>query len=228
MDRRTTERLLDSAAAGRPVGPDPVVRVLRAATRPGQAGELAGEDRAVAAFRSAGLAAAPGRRSLRTSLSRLLTVRIATPAAALTAGVLGLGGVALAASTGALPDLPHVRPATHAPSTNPTRAPAPGTGGARGHLSPSASPELVGLCRAWLAAAVANPGKAAPGQLVGAAGGAERVRKYCDDLLAAAPPADDQGKATPKPSGAPSADPSKHPGKDPSKHPDRQSTPTSP
>ena len=239
VDRRTAERLLDSAAAGRPVGPEPLVRLVRAATVPGQAGELAGEDRAVTAFRVAQLAPVnvQRQRTLKATLAKLVTVKIAA-----LAGALAIGGVALAAGTGALPNLPHVGPASHGPSVHPTGIPAQGTDPTHPRSSPS--PSLVGLCHAWLAAAADNPGKAADdpafGALIAVAGGRERVQQYCVVLLATSRP--DEGKPSGTPGNQPTATPgdqsSKHPGKDPSKHPDRgqpatpgnqpAATPTSP
>ncbi|MFI8803379.1 hypothetical protein [Micromonospora chalcea] len=61
-DRAESDRLLDAARAGSPPGPqtDPLTRLLSAAAGPATAGEIAGEDRAVAAFRAARAAPAPG------------------------------------------------------------------------------------------------------------------------------------------------------------------------
>lgn len=233
VDRRTTERLLDTAAAGRPVGPDPLVRLIRAATLPGGGRELAGEDLAVAAFRDARHTAVTARRrgSLRASLAKLVSVKIAA-----LAGALAVGGVALAAGTGALPDLPYIGPASHTPAVHSTTTNEPGGDGARSHGSPS--PSLVGLCHAWLAGVADNPGKApqnpAFGQLLTAAGGRDQVQRYCDDLLASAAPDKDKGGPDGKPSGTPGgrptetpgADSSRHPGREPSKRPDKAPTPS--
>jgi hypothetical protein len=237
VDRRTAERLLDSAAAGRPVGPKPLVRLVRAATLPGRPGELAGEDRAVTAFRGAQFApVAARRRTLKATLAKLVTVKIAA-----LVGALAIGGVALAAGTGALPNLPHVGPASHGPSVHPTGTPP---GSDRSHPRSSPSPALVGPCHAWLASVADNPGKApdnpAFGALITAAGGRERVQQYCVELLAT--PSPDRGKPSVTPGNQPTATPSnestRHPGRDPSKHPDRvqpatpgdqpTATPTSP
>lgn len=221
MDRRTAERLLDSAAAGRPVGPEPLVRLVRAATLPGRPDELTGEDRAVTAFRGARVAPVR-RRTVKSSLAKLVTVKIAALAGALT-----IGGVALAAGTGALPNLPYVGPASRTPSVHPTGTP-PGTD--RAHPR-SSSPALVGLCHAWLASIADNPGKAADnpafGALIAAAGGRDQVQPYCTDLLATPTPDKDQGRPSETPGNQPTTpdnQSSKRPGRDPSKHPDKAQT----
>jgi hypothetical protein len=124
MDRRTADRLLRGDRSGHPLD-----QVLAAATAPATARELAGEADVMAAFRAAGLAPAPRRRSslLRSAVARLLTLKVAVVALGTSATI---GGVALAANTGALPgplgdDSPMVSsPASRTTSETPER-PAP-------------------------------------------------------------------------------------------------------
>ncbi|WP_233607740.1 hypothetical protein [Micromonospora chalcea] len=83
-DRAESDRLLDAARAGSPPGPqtDPLTRLLSAAAGPATAGEIAGEDRAVAAFRAARAGPVPAvrpRRRLRiaAALSGLAATAVA-------------------------------------------------------------------------------------------------------------------------------------------------------
>ncbi|MCZ7420725.1 MULTISPECIES: hypothetical protein [unclassified Micromonospora] len=201
MDRKTADRLLDAdpvalSQAG------PLAAPLRAARGPARPDEMAGEHLAVAAFRAAADLAPesrPRRESmLRSTLAKLLTVKAATVVAA-----TGLGGVALAAGTGALPDPvvdPTTRPATHAPAA-PTATPSLPAGPAdRAGVGDSPSPSLTGLCQAY-AAGAANPGKASENpafaELVEAAGGAGQVDEYCADAASK-----DRARPTGAPGGA--------------------------
>ncbi|WP_147376269.1 hypothetical protein [Micromonospora radicis] len=127
IDRETADRLLDGDPvaldrAGRLAGP------LRALRSPAQPEEIAGEPAAMTAFRAtAGIGAEArtgGRPRLGAALARLLTVKAAAVVAA-----TGLGGVALAAGTGALSNplvgTPDTPPATHAPGSPSPVRPAP-------------------------------------------------------------------------------------------------------
>ncbi|MFA1540318.1 hypothetical protein [Actinomadura monticuli] len=122
LDRRAADRLLDGAGGPAPPGtpPDGQLRALLAsAAAPGRAGELAGEDAAVAAFRAA---PAPARTSRLAVLRRFLTAKVI----ALVGGsILLTGGVAYA--TG------------HFPGQSPAPAPAPthGRHGGGGDSSPA-------------------------------------------------------------------------------------------
>src|SRR5690349_16453974 len=126
----------------------------------------------------------------------------ALPAAGLVAGalVLGGGGIALAATHGALnvPFTGHDNRSEHAPaapsSTNPglshtpghSASHAPGTPKATHTPSSSPSPSLEGLCHAFQAGA--DPQKAtnpAFSALRAAAGGADNVSSYCTHLIGA-------------------------------------------
>ncbi|MEU4691036.1 hypothetical protein [Actinoplanes sp. NPDC023714] len=102
MDRKTAESLLAD--------------LLSAAKAPGTERELAGEAAAMAAFRAAAHSPAPARRG--NPLLKLLTVKVVAVAFATTATV---GGVALAASTGALPN-PISAPSSAEPSPSPPAA----------------------------------------------------------------------------------------------------------
>jgi hypothetical protein len=79
---------------------EPLEAVLRAATAPGHPEELAGEEKAAAAFRAA--VPAPRRRSL---FARILTVKVVIVGA-----VAASTGVVLAAAGGVLPLLPDPTP----------------------------------------------------------------------------------------------------------------------
>ena len=149
LDRKTAERLLDSATVGRPAGPDHLSRLLAAAAGPGHADGSVGEDRAVAAFRTARPALVPERRrasALVASLAKLLTIKVAA-----VAGAVAIGGVALAASTGTLPKVPVVphlpnggvaSPAVRSsePSVSGSSRPHPHESPAAGNADPTAGP----------------------------------------------------------------------------------------
>jgi hypothetical protein len=234
IDRDTAEHLLAGApAARRRVGP--LGEYLAAAAAPGTPHELAGGSAALAAFQAAHLQPADKQRRtsmLKTALAKLLTVK----AAALLA-VTAAGGVALAATTGALPNpltnTPAATPsATHA-TGRPTATPSPRSGG------PSAMPSasLLGLCHAYTAGAGTDNGKAltdpAFTDLITAAGGASKVTTFCATILASAAanaashpgaPADtthptDRPTSTPASSQHPTVAPTEHPTGPPPSHP---------
>jgi hypothetical protein len=213
IDRRTAERMLDRARAGRPAGGDPLVDLLALAAAPAGRDELAGESAALAAFRAARLAPAnrPRRQSMiKTTLAKALTLKAAAVLAATAAG-----GVALAASTGALPN-PLSETTQHAPSAAGHVSGRPSVAGShRGGpdgSDASPSPSLVGLCHAYLAGAGSDHGKAlenpAFSVLITTAGGKDKVDAFCTALLASAGPSKDAkdhptGASTPHPTGAP-------------------------
>jgi hypothetical protein len=103
-DRRATEQLLRRDPAARRNSPQ-LAALLDAAAAPGRPGELAGRSAALAAFRDGRRlpVAIPGhrRRSARSRLARLLTLKVAVGLA------VASGSVALAAATGALPGTPY-------------------------------------------------------------------------------------------------------------------------
>jgi len=228
LDRYTAERLL-SAAASAPDGRDPLARVLAAAAAPPHRGEFTGERAASAAFRAA-FAASIGQPHHRSTVERmllkLLTLKAAIGAALLAAATAG--GLALAGSTGLLPDslggqstaggsANGGRPTVSAWRTASPSADPPTTAAApSGATAQSPSPSLVGLCQAYTAAAIENAGTAldnpAFAVLIDAAGGPSKVADYCQALLATAaastPPAtgDQPGRPSdrpPNPTGKP-------------------------
>ncbi|MGR6319341.1 hypothetical protein Q2K19_29240 [Micromonospora soli] len=213
-DRAESERLLDAVRAGRAPGPgaDPLARVLAAAAAPGDPGELAGEERALAAFRAARAkpapvpARAPRRRRLRLGVAAWAAGLAATATAGVAFAAVsldrpeqpappttpaGTDGSSAASPTGSSPTTGTAGPA---PSTG---APATGTGGPG---QPAKVQQLTGLCRAYLAqpdpqraTALETPAFA---DLAAAAGGAEQVEAYCLRLVPDA--------ASPSPRGNPS------------------------
>jgi hypothetical protein len=225
-DHHILERLLEGRLdpASAPPHYRRLARLLAAMTAPAAPQELAGERQAMASF-------AAERRSHPSTLSprrtavprKVLTMKAA--AAALVA-VLSLGGVAAAAS-GLLPD--QASPvADQAPATTAADAAAHGLGKAaaaslgesaragsadgQGRES-AAGPEVTraaraGLCRAWQAGQGGEHGRrmdaVAFQALVEAAGGADEVADYCQDVTAASSGgAHGQGQGSPPSVSAP-------------------------
>lgn len=181
IDRDAAEQLLRGAVGGPsagqgdsltgPDGPGPVARVLAAAAAPATAGELTGEEAALAAFREARLTSEPvvttpvRRRSMATAA---LARAFSTKAAATVLGATALCGVAVAAGTGNIPALgggepsepAHTLTGTDGTTGATTSGSAPGSAtvvpspGASAHQSgtPSAGPQAGGP------SAVPNPG----------------------------------------------------------------------
>lgn len=150
---------------------------------------------------------------IKATLLKLLTVK----AAAVAAVVVGTGGVALAASTGAIPNplAGHATPAASASKSHPTGGPD-ATDHPNGNANPS--PSVVGLCTAYTdnrsghGKALESPAFQA---LVAAAGGNDSVDTFCAGILASAKP----DPATGHPGGQPSNHPTDHPTGKPSDHP---------
>lgn len=242
IGRGTAEQLILRGPAISSSAPEPLWTVLAAAAAPGRYDELAGEQAAVAAFREARLATALNARRpsmIQTALAKLLTVKIAAATIAATT----LGGVALAAGTGALPT-----PGDQDKAPKPTQSKE--LVGSRGGASPSTSPKaekpstgtpspsMVGLCKAYTAHPMDSRGKALESAaftaLVTAAGGGAKVGGYCTTVLAAASaspkaptgkptdtPADKPtDKATAKPTDGPTA-PEQQPTAHPTGRPDQ-------
>jgi len=207
-DQDLLERLLDSRLnpASAPPGYDELTRLLTAATAPATPEELTDEQLAMAAFAAEMRSHPPSLVPRRTAVPRkILTMKAA--AAALVA-VLSLGGVAAAAG-GLLPD--QASPvADQAPATTGADAAAHGLGKAaaanlggaanagsaesRGRAS-AAGPDAsgaarAGLCRAWQAGQGADHGRrmnaVAFQALAEAAGGADNIAAYCEDVTAGA------------------------------------------
>jgi hypothetical protein len=228
LDRYTAEALLSGVPAARR-GAGRLGEHLAAAAAPGRPEELAGWPVVLAAFRAAHPQPVADQRRkpvIKTWLTKLLTVKAAAVLAVAATG----GGVALAASSGTLPnplaDKPAVTPSTGHDTDRPgTAASHPGGKG------PSAlpSPSLVGLCHAYEAGAGADHGKALESPaftaLITEAGGKDKVDGYCKTLLATSPgngsgpsahPSGDSGDAgTQHPTGAPT----EHPTGAPTSHP---------
>lgn len=187
IDRDTAERLLSGAAVHPGHHHDRLARLIAAAGAPPDSGETPGDQAAMDAFRAArlDLAHSPRRPSvIETALAKLLTLKIA---AAAVVAATATGGVALAASTGVLPnplggDTPRVEQSQH-----PTGRPSTTTGQQDAAGTPS--PSLIGLCRAYAAGAGDNDGKALENPafeaLIAAAGDRDKVDRYCDTALTA-------------------------------------------
>lgn len=199
MDRKTAEELLRGDRAGHPL-----TELLAAAKAPATAGELSGEADALAAFRAAAQSPDVVPRRRRSMLAKLLTLKVAAAAFACTATV---GGVALAASTGALPNPIGSERPSHSPSHSASRSPSASHAprpsfSARPVPSGSALPDL---CREWAGKDRDHRAKALDdahfGELVKRAGKKDRnrVEQFC-------------GLREPAPSGKPSARPSGRPG----------------
>ena len=119
ISRNAAERLLDG-----PTGPDsdPLTRVLAAAAAPARDLELAGEQVAVAAFEANHLVPVVNpQKEHKSMLAKLLTAKILFSSLAACA----TGGVALAASTGALTSSPAPHPTASASPTSSWSQPAP-------------------------------------------------------------------------------------------------------
>ncbi|MBB5868116.1 hypothetical protein F4553_001495 [Allocatelliglobosispora scoriae] len=191
-DDDAVERLLREAAPDRPSGDDRLAELLRAAGAPGRPEEFTGEAAAMAAFRAARRGAsvvqveAPPRR---LAWRRLLTVKVVALVAA-----VAVGGVAVAAGAGVLPNPLRPAPAASSPAPKPPHVP----GSAAPTTTPSSTPgrgtpakpaaNAVGLCTSYLRHPDRADGKAAKSPafagLVSAAGGSDRIESYCSDLLA--------------------------------------------
>src|SRR5215211_1242013 len=225
-DQDLLDRLLDGRLdpASAPPHYRRLARLLAAMTAPAAPQELAGERQAMASFAAAMRSHPPTLSPRRTAVPRkVLTIKAA--AAALVAA-LSLGGVAAAAS-GLLPD--QASPvADQAPATTGADAAAHGLGkAAAANLGGSANagsadgqgrasatgPDVTraaraGLCRAWQAGQGADHGRrmdaVAFQALVEAAGGADQVAAYCQDVTpGSSAGAQGQGQASPPSVSAP-------------------------
>jgi hypothetical protein len=189
-----------------PPGYSGLARLLAAMTAPAAAEELAGEQQTMAEFAAVMRSRPPTLSPRRIAVpTKVFTVKAA--AAALVA-VLSIGGIA-AAATGLLPD--QASPvADQAAATTAADAAGHGLGqAAAANLAGTAqagSPEGqgreaavgpdaagaagAGLCRAWQAGQGANQGRrmdaVAFQALVDAAGGADKVAAYCEEVTAGA------------------------------------------
>lgn len=191
LNRETAERLLRGDAAA--PDHDRLTGMLHAAAAPARADELAREDAVMVAYRDAHLDARSPRTQrgsmIKTTLAKLVTVKVAAVIAATTAG-----GIAVASATGNLPTQDN-RPSHEAPagpSDHPTGKPGDlptsdrGNGqgkGAENGGNGTPSPSLDGLCRAYTANVHTDPGKALDSPaftvLIDAAGGEDKVADFC-------------------------------------------------
>lgn len=208
IDRRTAERLLDQVRTGTLTGQPPLAALLAAAAVPGRPQELTGEQYIATAFRTAPATPAPqpGRLSvIKSAVAKVLTVKVMA-----ILGTTAAGGVALAATTGALPN--PLTGTSHGVSAGLSAAPdASESGAAHRSAAPNASkgadesdakganashapsPSLVGLCHAYSAGNKTEQGKALENPaftvLITTAGGKDKVDQYCKVVLASAAPA---------------------------------------
>lgn len=194
LDRSTAERLLSGDQATTDTHADTATALLAVAlsvaAAPAHPDELAGENRVLAAYTNSAQLG-PDPESRRQSMFKSALAKVLTVKAAIVVAALGASGVALAASTGALPtpwsDTPANPPATSRaatptapPSADPTGKPADAGSDA------TPSPSTAGLCEAYTAQVGEDPGKALDSPafkaLVDAAGSKDNVPAYCDTL----------------------------------------------
>lgn len=205
IDDVTAERLLRGDEVAEPLA-GKVARVLALAAVPGSAEDMIGQDAVMAAFATAQLGGRgdPQARHRKTrTLTKIIGLKVAAVVVAATAG-----GLALAASTGVLPNPLHPtpRPSTN-PSVHPSLRPSPVPSAVPSHPAASPAAALAGLCRAYLASDQAERGanlaSAAFRELITAAGGTAHVEAYCVALAAPA-----ASQPSHHPTGKPSARPS--------------------
>jgi len=195
IDRHAAERLL--ARAGDADHPG-LARLLAAASAAPTADELAGESAAVAAFaagRRTGSAPTPA--TVRP-VRRLFIAKVAV------AGSLALvGGTALAAETGILPDRLQRQahelfsgvgvPAPRTTGAAPSRSAAPAPPAPSATPAPLPSHDPADLCRAWRSAQNDPAARQLTGEerraLGALAGGTPNIGAYCESVLGGDPPA---------------------------------------
>jgi hypothetical protein len=185
IDPATAERLLGGA---RGTGHDRIANLLAAAAAPAGGGELAGESVAMAAFRAAQLHPFPRQQRpsmIKSTLTKILTVKIA----ALCAGVAGVSGVALAATTGNIPGPLHLGApsASASPRHHPSGKPSVTPSARRDHDGPP--PGIAWLCHDYAGKDRDHRGKALDDpkfkDLIDKSGKKDRdiVDKFCGKLL---------------------------------------------
>ncbi|NJC74303.1 hypothetical protein HC031_31995 [Planosporangium thailandense] len=215
LNPETAEQLLGSPSAGAHTGHPQLAALLAAAAAPGRPDELNSEEAAVSAFLAARHVAIPRQRRLstvKTLAMKALTVKVLAVLATTTT----VGGVALAAKTGALPN-PLAEPAhtissglsAAEPTATETRAAAPPATRTATAASPSAvpdspspskpAPKLIALCRAYQVGNKVSHGKALDNpvftSLITAAGGRDKVEPYCTAVLASVARTGDGGQS---------------------------------
>lgn len=224
----TADHLLAGGDVDDPALQD-LAQVLRAASAPGRAEELTREDAATAAFAAAHLAipARSHRRRrplFRAALAGSLGLKLAAAAIAAV-----FGGLALAATTGVLPNPLDTVPASSTPgpgrgsaTAGPSRTPywTPSPGATPTPLG-SVAPQVYGLCKAYLNAGSADEkNKHLTQELITAAGGADRVEAYCSAVAGTPTPRPKPSTGSPKAKGSGQPKASRKATK-PSAHPSR-------
>jgi hypothetical protein len=181
-DQDTLERLLAERLdpADAPAGYAGLARLLAAATAPAAPEELACEQVMMAEFAAVVPSHPPTLVPRRATMpSRLFSVKAA---AAVLAAVLSIGGVA-AAATGLLPG--QAEPAADQAAST-TAASVAGHGLGEAAVADIGAEAKTGLCRAWQAGQGADNGRRAESPalraLAVAAGGADNVAAYCEDV----------------------------------------------
>jgi hypothetical protein len=218
IDRATAEALLSNAqGARRRAGP--LGDLLTAVAAPARPEELVGGSAAMAAFRSACSRRAtdrPGKSTITGRLTKLFTVKVAAFAAA-----AATCGIALAATSGALPDPLKDEPAVNVSNGARTERPSGLSPHTTRTVLPSAA--LSGLCDAYEADADHRRSLADPAftALVTAAGGVDKVDDYCKALLAAPSYGADDPRAASSATGTqhPTAPPTEPPNGPSTRHP---------
>jgi hypothetical protein len=181
-DQDTLERLLADRLdpADAPAGYAGLARLLAAATAPAAPEELACEQVMMAEFAAVVPSHPPTLVPRRATMpSKLFSVKAA---AAVLAAVLSIGGVA-AAATGLLPG--QAEPAADQAAST-TGASVAGHGLGEAAVADIGAEAKTGLCRAWQAGQGADNGRRAESPalraLAVAAGGADNVAAYCEDV----------------------------------------------
>jgi hypothetical protein len=181
-DQDTLERLLARRLnpADAPAGYAGLARLLAAATAPAAPEELACEQVMMAEFAAVVPSHPPTLVPRRATMpSKLFSVKAA---AAVLAAVLSIGGVA-AAATGLLPG--QAEPAADQAAST-TGASVAGHGLGEAAVADIGAEAKTGLCRAWQAGQGADNGRRAESPalraLAVAAGGADNVAAYCEDV----------------------------------------------
>jgi hypothetical protein len=233
LTRHEAARILDGR---RPGSESSLAALMTAARAPGTAQELRGELRAGATFRTfgathRGAAAGPRKAAVAARTGRFAAVVTAATLA------LGGGGIALAASEGAIhvpftghdnrSDNAPAAPATSNPGLAHTTAPRgpkkpkPSSTSSNG-ANPTPAPSLRGLCRAYQAGASQDGTKSNPAfkALYAAAGGVDKVAAFCDDLIGVSPKPTSQAHPTQAATPTHPAKPTKKP------HPTQAASPT--
>src|SRR6185437_16252020 len=167
VSRKAAEQLL--GGSGAVPDAEPLARVLAAASAPARDSELAGEQAAMAAFEAHHLVPeATSRRGqmIKSPLARLLTAKVIAASVA----VFATGGVALAASTGALTGSGSAgagATASRSPGSGPARALGPATATASASASVPGSGRASPSAPASASAPVPSAPVTIPGTLVG-------------------------------------------------------------